>query len=44
VVIAIVVAAVRWGKVQAWVVGLPLVLFVTLSMSEQVTRLLPNIL
>jgi sortase (surface protein transpeptidase) len=44
VVIAIVVAAVRWGKVQAWVVGLPLILFVTLSMSEQVTRLLPNVL
>jgi hypothetical protein len=34
----------RWGRVQAWVVCLPVVLLVGISAAEQAARLLPNLL
>ena len=34
----------RWGRVQAWVVGLPPMMLIGLSASGEVARLLPNLL
>jgi hypothetical protein len=34
----------RWGRAQAWIVFLPLLLLVGLSASDEVARLLPNLL
>lgn len=34
----------RWGRAQAWVVLLPVVLLVAMSVSNQAARLLPNLL
>jgi LPXTG-site transpeptidase (sortase) family protein len=34
----------RWGKAQAWIVFFPLTALIALSIADQVTRLLPNLL
>lgn len=37
-------ARVRWGRWQTWIVAVPVLLFFGLSIADQVTRLLPNIM
>jgi hypothetical protein len=37
-------AARQWGRWQAWIVAVPVVLFLSLSIADQVARLLPNLL
>lgn len=37
-------ARVRWGRWQTWVVGVPVLAAIALSLSDQVARLLPNVL
>ena len=41
--VAFVWARHRWGRWHAWVVGVPMLAFVGLSLALQVTRLLPNL-
>jgi sortase A len=41
--VAFVWARHRWGRWQAWVVGVPMLAFVGLSLALEVTRLLPNL-
>ena len=36
-------AALRWGRAQAWVVGSPVVLAITVGLGTTVSRLLPNL-
>ena len=36
--------AIRWGKWQAWLIALPVILFVGVSASMSATRLLPNLM
>ncbi|MHA6762211.1 sortase [Streptacidiphilus sp. PAMC 29251] len=42
--IALSLARVRWGRPQAWIVGVPVLLALGLTVSDQVARLLPNLL
>jgi sortase A len=42
--VALSLARVRWGRWQAWVVGLPVLLALGLTVSDQVARLLPNLI
>jgi LPXTG-site transpeptidase (sortase) family protein len=42
--IVLVVAALRWGRWHAWVIGVPVIAFLGLSVAQQVARLLPNLL
>ncbi|MFC1410707.1 sortase [Streptacidiphilus sp. N1-12] len=37
-------ARVRWGRWQAWIVGVPVLLALGLAVSDQVARLLPNLI
>jgi LPXTG-site transpeptidase (sortase) family protein len=37
-------AAQRWGRWQAWLVAVPVVGFLSLTIADQVTRLLPNLM
>jgi len=37
-------AWIRWGKWQAWIVGVPVVLFIGLSLAGQASLLLPNLI
>jgi LPXTG-site transpeptidase (sortase) family protein len=37
-------ASQRWGRWQAWIVAVPVVAYLSLSIADQVTRLLPNLL
>jgi hypothetical protein len=34
----------RWGRWQTWIVAVPVVGFISLSIADQVTRLLPNLM
>jgi sortase A len=34
----------RWGRWQTWIVAVPVVCFLTLSIADQVARLLPNLM
>jgi sortase A len=34
----------RWGRWQTWIVAIPIVGFLSLSIADQVTRLLPNLM
>jgi sortase A len=34
----------RWGRWQVWIVAVPVVCFISLSIADQVARLLPNIM
>lgn len=42
--LALAVARVRWGRWQAWIVGAPVLLALGLTVSDQVARLLPNLI
>lgn len=42
--VAFVWAWFRWGRAKAWIVGFPVLLLVGLLVSDQVARLLPNLL
>ena len=33
----------RWGRWQTWIVAVPVLGFLSLSIADQVTRLLPNL-
>lgn len=37
-------ARVRWGRRQAWVVGVPLLAFLGVTLADELARLLPNLL
>ena len=37
-------AAQRWGRWQTWIVAVPVVLFFSLSIADQVASLLPNLM
>jgi sortase A len=34
----------QWGRWQTWIVAVPVVLFVSLSIADQVACLLPNLM
>ena len=36
-------AALRWGRKQAWIVGVPIVLFFAFGVADAASRLLPNL-
>ena len=42
--LGVVWAAARWGRWQAWLVGVPVLAFLGLSVAGQLARLLPNLL
>jgi LPXTG-site transpeptidase (sortase) family protein len=42
--VALAWARIRWGGWQTWVVGLPIILLVTVQVSDRVSALLPNLL
>lgn len=42
--IGVVWARARWGKRQAWVVGVPLLVVLSIAAADQASRLLPNLL
>jgi hypothetical protein len=42
--VALALARVRWGRWQSWIVGVPVLLVLGLSVSDQVVRLLPNLI
>ncbi len=42
--VALSLARVRWGRWQAWIVGVPVLLALGLAVSDQVARLLPNLI
>jgi sortase A len=42
--VALTLARVRWGRWQAWIVGVPVLLALGLTVCDQVARLLPNLI
>ncbi len=34
----------RWGRWQTWIVAVPVVIYLSLSIADQVARLLPNLM